>query len=66
MPDTFIEDFIREIETAPIRDIRDLAADEHVGPCHYSRTGYAIQKLDGACTCEPAEPPNMSPKGDSQ
>lgn len=30
---------------------------ESIGECHYSRTGWAIVRRDGACTCRPANPP---------
>jgi hypothetical protein len=30
---------------------------EHVGPCHYSKTGWAVWNGQRACTCKPVKRP---------
>lgn len=54
---------IRQIQRAKIREPRD---DQSVGPCQWSKTGWAIVECDGCCTCQPAKAPALtSPNGDT-
>lgn len=43
-----------QIQRAKIREPRE---DQHIGPCHWSKTGWAIVNSDGCCTCQPAKGP---------
>ena len=43
----------REVRTAPLVE---PGPGEYVDRCSWSRTGYAIHKSKGHCTCEPALP----------
>ena len=47
----------REVRTAPILE---PGPGEYVDRCHWSRTGWAIHKSPGHCTCNPSNPPNDS------
>lgn len=55
---------IRSIKRAKIREPLD---GQSVGPCHWSKTGWAIVDSDGCCTCKPARKPGVvgSPRGQS-
>lgn len=53
--DEFVERMVREIANAEIREPGD---GESVGPCHWSRTGWAVKEADGSCTCKPASVPS--------
>jgi hypothetical protein len=44
----------REIRQAPICS---PGPDEYVDYCHWSKTGWAIWKTDGGCSCRPAAAP---------
>ena len=57
--DRAVKETLRYIRTAKIRKPTE---GEHVGRCHWSRTGWAIHKSHGACTCEPAR----ALRGDAQ
>jgi hypothetical protein len=61
MSDDYIEEYIRRIEEAPICE---PGAGQHVGPCHWSRTGWAVWNDQGCCTCKPAIDPQaqLSPE----
>lgn len=50
----------REIGRAPICE---PILDEYVGPCHWSRTGWAIWR-DGGCSCRPAVRPVCEEEAD--
>lgn len=50
-----VDNILLEIETAKIR-IPDSEAGEYIDPCHWSRTGWAVRKANGSCTCRPCEP----------
>jgi len=54
MTSAAIRRHIREIKNAPICE---PGPGEHVGECHWSRTGWGIWRNDGGCTCRPANPP---------
>lgn len=45
---------LRHIKRAKIREPLD---GQSVGPCHWSKTGWAIVESDGCCTCKPARAP---------
>lgn len=45
---------IRQMKRAKIREPND---NQSVGPCHWSKTGWAIVESDGCCTCQPARSP---------
>lgn len=47
-------EFLAEIQAKPICTPGD---SEYVDRCFYSKTGWAIWKQDGGCTCRPAEAP---------
>lgn len=56
MSDAEIRRLRREIASAPLCEPAD---GEYVGPCHWSRTQWAVYRSDGACTCRPANPPQV-------
>jgi len=39
--------------------IRTPGPHEYVDECHWSKTGWAIWRKDGACTCHPARKPAL-------
>ena len=49
--DRAVKETMRQIRTAKIRK---PVGSEFISRCHWSRTGWAIHKSHGACTCEPA------------
>jgi hypothetical protein len=46
--------FMREIRRRKIVQPDD---GEHVGPCHFSKTGWAVWTKNRACSCKPARKP---------
>jgi len=54
MTDAATRRVIREIRRAKIGQ---PGPNQYVGPCQWSRTGWAIWNKGGVCTCRPAEAP---------
>lgn len=52
--DKAVERTLRQIRRAKIEMPRDGLVAGH---CDYSRTGWALQKTNGACTCRPTPAP---------
>jgi len=52
--DELVAEMNREIEIAPLAT---PGPGESVTDCCYSRTGWAIAREDGQCTCKPTLPP---------
>lgn len=57
-PDQFIKEMEHEIATRPICE---PASGEYVDFCPYSRTGWAVYRPDGQCSCQPALEPVIKP-----
>jgi len=54
-----VESTVNQIKRAKIR--KPAGTNEFVGPCHWSKTGWAIWRRDGnteSCTCQPAKKPS--------
>lgn len=51
-----VEEMNREIASAPISE---PGPGERVENCGYSRTGWAIVRANGQCTCKPTFPPEF-------
>ena len=54
--DSEIQRFLRQIRRKKIREPRER---EYVDSCDYSKTGWAIWRMGGGCTCEPANAPRI-------
>jgi hypothetical protein len=56
--DPEIDPFIRRLNRKKIREVQP---GQYVGPCYFSKTGWAICNTGGGCTCEPAKKPKCEP-----
>lgn len=52
--------FLRRIKREKIIEPR-TEFGEYVDKCPWSKTGWAVWKKDGSCTCRPAHDPNRKP-----
>lgn len=52
--DASVEATLRRIRRAKIVEPKD---GQMAGPCHYSKTGWAVWNERKACTCEPVKRP---------
>lgn len=52
--DADVARYLRQIKRKKLVTPKD---GEHIGPCHFSKTGWAVWKSDRSCTCQPVKRP---------